>query len=304
MCAYKEHGENPGYVLQPDYQFSHNGYGLLQLTANYAIDVKYATGSTTQFYRGASFYAGRDELSASLTEYQWTCVKAEEKGRDGRMAYISAQYAAIEEGDFTQVEASMTSAVVAEPIESHPNFTKIQIAAIGDGKTPLGGTWIGNTPPSPNAGDIINPYRAAWGPISTPTPGVVQYNFVNFLPAPSTAATANRKAGVKSWMRPTINLKMTSYMSSGDEAASICSMVGCIAKDHIGVMAIPEAYKTVGENGWLVTAPGVEGGGNKDWLISGANMEVFGGLYKVQLDLLLSGVLGWDPDIYAPQNAG
>ena len=37
---------------------------------------------------------------------------------------------------------------------------------------------------------------------------------------------------------------------------------------------------------------------NRNYLCTNASVEVYGGLYKVQADLMMSGIIGWDPDIY------
>lgn len=309
MAKLKQHGDNPDYILQSDYQFSHNGYGLLQLTVNYAIDASKSGGSTVMFARGDGFYSGSSGvLSKSLADYAWTCVKAEERGRDGNIAYITAHFAAIEDGSYTETEASLTSSAVSEPIESHPNFTKIQIKGIGDGKSPLGGIWTGNTPPSVNTTDEAtkNKFRAVWGPITGSAVGTVTYNFLGFAPN-SSEKKANRKAGVRSWMRPTFTMRLTAYTDNADEAASACSYIGFITDKKVSEMlTIPDAYDGIGESGLLVTMSDVSDtvSGHRDWLIVGANMEVFGGLYKVTADLLLSGVAGWDQDIYAKLKNG
>lgn len=296
--AQKQHGKTPKYELQPDYQFSHNGYGLLQLTANYAIDVGQSGQSSVMFARGSEFLGGSSELSESLSKYKWTCVKAEERGRDGKVAYITVHYAAIKDGDWTETEASLTSAAVSEAIETHPNFTRIQVPGIGDGKNPLGGTWVFNAPPAPD-NTAVNKFRAQWGPIQGSQVGAITYNFLGFLPNASDKP-ANRKAGVKSWMRPSLTLKATVYTSNADEAASVCSYIGFVTDKNAGIVSVPACYNGIGESGLFINTNDVSQiqQGKRDWLIVGANMEVFGGLYKVSVDMLLSGVAGWDQDIY------
>lgn len=289
------HGKDPAGYLQPDYQFSHNGYGLLQLSANFVFESSYAGQSTKYFPRGSSLnIVNGYDLGKALMGYPWTCVKSEETGRDGQIIYVKAFFAAIEpdKGDFTETEAAMTSAVVSEPIESHPNFTKVQATGIGDGETPLGGIWVDGVPPTiPD--DVNNKFRALWQKTVNVQVGAESYNFVGFAPADSTK-TPNRKAGVRSWMRPSITLKLTSYTTNATNSANACSYVGMIVKDGVDFLRIPEAYKGIGANGLY----GLIVGEQRDWLVTNANMEVFGGLYKVQADLLLSGVLGWDKDIY------
>jgi hypothetical protein len=42
---------------------------------------------------------------------------------------------------------------------------------------------------------------------------------------------------------------------------------------------------------------------NRGFLITSCSVEQFGGIWKVTADLMLSGISGWDPDIY-PQITG
>lgn len=295
----KQHGPKPFGVLQPDFKESGNGYGLLQLTANFAFDSEVAGTIGLIFRRGAEFPGGVGDVGTALAEQSWTCIRHEVTGREGNVIYVSAQYAAIDKnigGDQTETEATITSAVVSEPIESHPNFTKIQCKSLG--AKPLGGTWTDKIPPGPDE-KAKNEYRANWAPISSPTPGVVQYNFAGFLPSNSNEE-ANRKAGVRSWMRPSITMKLTSYMTSADYAQSVVASVGGTTTSQVGTVVIPDCYKQV--NALAQGMWGYDGAKSFNWLVTGSNMEVYGGLYKVTADMLLSGVVGWDNDIYPKAN--
>lgn len=282
--------------LQPDYQYSHNGYGLLQLTANFARSTAYAASSDVQFARGSSFPEGVNDLSQQLAAEQWTCIKAEERGRDGGVMYVTAHYAAISStvgGQNTETECTMTSSVVSEPIESHPNFSQIQCQGIGDGNTPLGGIWDEGTPPTIPE-EIANPYRAIWQRNVNAQAGAQAYTFLGFSPADSDSPV-NRKAGIRTWMRPSFNLRLTGYTINATDAALACSYIGFSTNTKVGFLTIPPDYQGIGDNGLLqVTGPNPQ----RNWLVTGANMEVFGGLYKVTVDLMLSGVIGWDNDIY------
>lgn len=298
----KAYGVSPIYVLQPDYQFSHNGYGLLQLAANFDFDVNQAgKSSESTFLRGDPFPSGNGPLSDALKDYTWTLIKAEEVGRDGNLARIKAMYAAIEKPfDVTQTEATITSAAVSEPIESHPNFSVIQIPAINDPsregpQVPLGGKFVNNTPPFPKyTFDPNNPYRAYWSSGQS-TIGIFPYQFNAFLPTTNNNEV-NRKAGVKSWFRPSITMRLTSYTSDIQKASETAYMVGWIIDtDGYGIFSWPDVYSRIVSDDPIVSE---KFGNKKNWLVTGTNVEVYGGLYKVTADLLLSGAIGWDPDIY------
>jgi hypothetical protein len=308
MSTYKQFGAEPNFILQPDYQFSHNGYGLLQLTANYAVDIGSAGSSANFLKRGDALLEGSGLLNMALSyEKGWTCVKAEEKGRDGDIAYITGHYAAIVNNrDTTDTEAVMTSSVVSEPIESHPNFSVVQCPEIGDGTHALGGKWLGNNPPAVD-NNPDNIYRAIWNISFSGQTQTKNITFAGFSPTDTTTTkTANRKAGVRSWMRPTITMRLTGYTKSSQLAQDTVKYVGWISGNgEVGALILPEAYQEIANDPLIVNAADVSVNtkGQKNWLITSANMEVYGGLYKVTADLMLSGVLGWDRDIYPNYNA-
>jgi hypothetical protein len=308
-ATYKQFGKEIDFILQPDYQFTHNGYGLLQLTANYAIDSSNAGISSVVFRRGEGFRKGTDSLSNALADTaDWTVVKAEEKGRDGELTYFTVYYAGIAgKASTSDTECTMTSSTVSEPIESHPNFSVIQCPQIGGGNTDnvLGGIWEGNNPPplekptgTPNP---KNKFRAIWNISFNTQTQTKNITFAGFSPTDNTStSTANEKAGVRSWMRPTVTLKLTAYTNNGVSATDTVSRVGWIQPyGSFGVLSVPDVYKNIITNDPLtVEAKNIGSSSGRNWLCTSANMEVYGGLYKVTADLLLSGVLGWDGDIY------
>jgi len=298
MTTYHQHGSYE-MQLQPDFRFSHNGYGLCTLTANFAMDSTQACMSDVIFARGTPLLltAIKGDLGKAVGKQRWTVVRADETGRDGNVVIVTATYAAISNamGSATEPEATVTSSVVAEPIESHPNFSKIQIERIGNGKV-LGGTWKGNVPPDPDSAD--NVFRAMWSPITGSTTGVVQYNFMGFLPTKSGTKT-NRKAGVKSWMRPSITMRLTGYTNDKSMAMDAVSKTWWVTPDGPGFLKIPEVHQRMAQDDIGYANFDVNGGkAEKNWLIVSSNMEVYGGLLKCTVDLLLSGPAGWDPDIY------
>jgi len=297
--------------MQSDYRMNHNGYGLLQLTANFVADGSFAGQVTNYFGRGASLPDISRPAFQSLGDISWTCVRADEAGKDADHVIVSAQYAAIDRnvngGVITETEATITSSSVSEPITTHPNFTKRQLPQLG-GTTPLGGKPpvstltinVRPTPSNPNAVDsrIRNPNNAKW--ITSGTGQTSSYQFVDFLPQQleDNDDNFNRKAGVKSYFRPSITMRLTGYTDSAVAAVDTCKYVWWSTKTGLGILTIPDIYKPILEDKLIIVSndPNMKRG--KDWLITGANMEVYGGLYKVTADLMLSGVAGWDPDIY------
>jgi hypothetical protein len=305
--TYKQFGEEPLLILQSDYQFSHNGYGLCQLTLNYSTDISGAGESRTLFRRGLSNFYGDGPLGVALGDLTWTAIRAEEKGRDGNIANWTVHFAAIDSvegnGETTATEATLTSAAVSEPIETHPNFSKILIPQMTPSKgTPLGGKLTETGPPL-TMNNETNPYRAKWLPGSIP--GAFNYQFVGFLPQQKLSDKVNIKAGVKSFFRPSVTMKLTAYTSNTALATDTCKYTGWATRSKAwGVFQIPDAYSAIALQPKLIIASDDEAlTKGPSWLITGINMEVFGGLYKIQADLLLSGPMGWDADIYPYQSA-
>lgn len=302
------HGKDPAGYLQPDYQFSHNGYGLLQLSANFVFNSEYAGKSTVYFPRGSSLnIVNGYDLGNALMSYSWTCVKSEETGRDGQVIYIKAFFVAIDPqkgGMITDTEATLSSAAVSEPIETHPNFSKLLCLQIAPSKgTPLGGELDEQGPPLDVNDTARNPYRAKWLPGSIP--GALNYQFVGFLPAQKSSDDVNRKAGVKSFLRPSVTLRLTAYTTSEEMASDTARYTGWISgKSGFGAFYIPGPYQKVAESKLKISSldPSLNGGTN--WLITSVNMEVYGGLFKMQAELLLSGPMGWDTDIYPEATFG
>lgn len=301
--------ELASYVLLPDYRITANGYGLLQLTANFSTDGSRAGSVGAEFYRGATFPTSsggpQGGFGHELAQKGWSCINAEESGRDGDIVIVTARYAAIE-GDSgkTETEATVTSSAVSEPITSHPNFTRRQVKNLA-GEKPIGG--------EPPVADLVakpydktvNPNFAKWIPSSTG--GSSSYQFVDFLPSPNKDDKVNRLAGVRNYMRPSVTVRLTGYTTDAAQAQETVSYVGFQCQGGVGILALPAAYAGLASTKSLELDPSTGAApGLRNWLITSSNLEVFGGLYKCTIDLMLSGIMGWDNQIYPAigSNAG
>lgn len=292
--------ELQGWTMQPDYRMTHNGYGLLQLTATFAADGAFAGQSTTYFKRGDFLPDASRAAFQSLGEQTWTCIKADESGKDLDHVFVTGQYAAIDKdvngGIITETEATINASAVSEPITSHPNFTKRQLPQLG-GTKPLGGVPpVSKLNPGVLGDEINNPYRAKW--IPSQTGQVASYQFVDFLPAQRLEDPINIKAGIKSYFRPSITMRLTGYTTSAVAAVDTVKYVWWSTTTGVGILTIPDIYKGILNDNLVIESDDPQIKKGKNWLITGSNMEVYGGLYKVTADLMLSGIAGWDRDIY------
>ena len=282
---------NSTYVMEKNWTIQHDGFGLVTMQLKYTADSDKSYDITADFKRG-------DSPPIEGLEYM-TLHRVSASTIDGT-ATVICDYCGIEDGGSTTItQVQVTSATAMEAIETHPNFTKVQIAQIGNGK-PLAGPakYIAE-----NETDLtINPNRAHFA-ISQPTAlQAVQYSFAGFLPSQKPEDDVNLKAGVRSYFRPSIILRCLAYTDSAEEAKKTLSRVGWINYGSIGAIDLPDPYANLAANynsELKVDLPkGTPMDRQRNYLCTNASMEVYGGLYKVQADLMLSGVIGWDPDIY------
>lgn len=277
----------PGWTVDVD------GYGLVQSQVKFAWQGEKADTFAAYFYRGRSH--------PSLTYSYLKLVKANMSFGKGGVLNITADYIGIDPlingGNFTNPIMSMTGASSSEDITHHPNFYKLNCLNIGGSGVPLAG-------PPPAAGGFeadltANPNRALWTPRVQNTGATNNCQFVAFLPAQKSTEPVNIKAGVKSYYKPQNTVRMTKYYSSLYDAMNIASYVGWIMDAQLTGM--PDEYidltKEIYGGAFHYTAE-YEGKINRTFLMTSCSVEQFGTIYKVNNDFMLSGITGWDPDIY------
>jgi hypothetical protein len=181
--------------------------------------------------------------------------------------------------DYTDAQITGVSNTMAQPIETHPNFTAF------DSRFNAG----------PLAGIPSDPKNGAIFVKQAPQPGSSgdQYAFGGF--AVSNTTTQNKKAGIRQYLRPMVNIR---------------------GQILFGFTKVNSAYKLANMSGMLVhndddltklVAPVVPGGTEpyKHALITSVNLESIGSngtgrhVVKATYDLLIANdTLGWDLDVY------
>jgi hypothetical protein len=291
-------------AVQPGWTIESDGFGLLQssVTFKWADTTAHRTDFAAHFYRGASH--PDPSYSGILKLYRATMTVDK-----GKFITVKADYCGIAsaytELGHTYPQVQMTSAAASESIQSHPNFININCTSI-EGSTspqkPLAG-------PPPAAGGFepsltINPNRAAWTPKIAGSGIVNNCQFIGFLPNQSSTDTSvNIKAGIRSYYKPQNTLRVLTYYSSVDAALELSSYVGWVTNGT--KFALPTEYKKLGkpqnQGGytggmnysatWLASI-------NPNFLVTNCSVELYGTIYKVTADLTLSGLGGWDKDVY------
>jgi hypothetical protein len=287
-------------TLQPGWTVEADGFGLLQGRCTFKMNLEKAIEvfGVSQFLRGDNH--PYDESYPNLKLYKASYV-TDKAG----IATITAEYCGVDTylhpDGFTNPQCAMVGSSASEDIAHHPNFIRTNCVS-GGLENPLAGPPpLGTTP----SGYGLN--NALWQPV---TSGVTSYQqFVGFAPSQTDDVDKiNIKAGVRSYYKPSITVRVLLYIQKENEtstltqALNLASYVGWVDSGYI--FRLPEPYKKLA----LPPLSGYEGNFeytteyqnliHRNFLITNCSVELFGTTCKVTADLMLSGISGWDKDIY------
>ena len=273
-----------------------DGFGLIQSSVTFHWDSTNVIDFTEIFYRGVKNHpseAWKDYLTlhrAILTfdKAGVLVVKADYCGIDKKSPFS---------GTTTATQVQMTAAASSSPIESHPNFVQVNCTSIL-------GIAIAGFPPLSGMYDPVhatNPHNALWKPAIKSSGSIANYQFVGFLPPQEAGNPINPKAGVKSYYRPQNTLRCLFYTTDVNKAMDCASYCGWVTDGF--EFGLPEAYKKLAKkSGGYAGNPQFtaewESMMNRNFLVTSCSVEIFGAVYKVTAELMLSGIAGWDQDIY------
>ena len=260
---------------QPSGSISIDSYGLAQAQLTFALDSDPAnlTDAIDTYELGVDY---PDDLGFPMKSYKYHISSAK-----GGVSMLVVDYIGVSRGvDYTDAQITGVANTMAQPIETHPNFTSYD-ARFNSG--PLAGT-----PSSPQNSAIFTP-------IISPTTGTPtgQYGFGGF--AVSNTSTQNKKAGVRQYLRPMVNIRgqILFGFESEIKAYKLASMIGMLVHDTADLNKL--------------IAPVISGGTDpyKKALITSVNIESIGHneagkhIIKTTYDLMIANdELGWDIDIY------
>lgn len=297
---------------QPGWQIEADGFGLLQAQIKFKWDVSQMGNFTTKFAKGTTL--GSLVSTAPANFQQMRIWKANMVYEKANTLTVTADFCGIDpnvnSGTKTITQVVMSGSTASEPIEHHPNFLVVNSPT---GLPPLGGPNeepLAGFPPASGwePDTTFNPNRALWTPKVANNGATQGQQFVGFLPnqdrAEYEAGNINIKAGIKNYYKPSNTLRCLFYVNNEQTAVGYASYVGWNTNGNL--YQLPDSYKGL--------ATGQYGGSfiyttlylskiNRGFLITSCSVEQFGGIWKVTADLMLSGISGWDKDIY-PQNVG
>jgi hypothetical protein len=194
---------------------------------------------------------------------------------------VTVDFAGIDRAaGYTDAQINGVSTSSAQPIETHPNFTKRTDTTIGPYASVLAGT----------PGAIYN--RAIFNPIDTGGSSGVQYTFGGFGVETDTTKEPNKKAGVRQFLRPnqTFRGQMFFDASQSTRVDKLLATVGRTFNNDNDAKKLLAPFTT---NVEAVKC-----------LLTAANIEVIGSpqagriaAFKVNYDIMYS-QFAWDEDIY------
>lgn len=280
-------------TLQPGWTVESDGFGLLQSRCIFKMDLDRAREvfAVSQFNRGdahpLSEYSGLKLYKAS-----YVCEK-------GDIATVTAEYCGVDRSSgLSDPQCAMVGSSASEDIAHHPNFIRLNCTTNG-----MNGILAG--PPNATEGAFLK-NNPMWTPTTLPN-GIPYQQFVGFAPSQTASvADINIKAGVKSYYKPQITIRVLFYVQKGSESATqaeALTFASYVGWNDSGILyRLPEPYRRLTEpNGYGGSPNYVEEYRNKirtTFLVTNCSVELFGTTCKVTADLLLSGISGWDKDIY------
>jgi len=225
--------------------------------------------------RDSSVMVYPESLGFSMIAYKWdiTFDKA-------NIATLTIDYMGVYAAEgYSNAQCTGVANTSAQPIETHPNFTYLQLNGGDtgfDSATPLAGTAEGTR--YNNAMFTKNSSSNYWA--------------FNGFGVSNVATAANKKAGVRQYLKPMWTVRGTIFLGPDhlDKAALMTNHVGWRLHD-------PDQTTLITPNSLVGALSGAY------CLLTTANAECIGNVnqpaaIKVVYDIMISGEFPWDPDIY------
>jgi hypothetical protein len=271
-------------MLQPGYTLTSDGFGLVTCSATYKVDW---TASVAVTARGTAFpvagltYLKAHKSSQSYDALEYKTIKVDYVGIDPT----------INSGAWTNANTSAANGLTAENITSHPNFFEqaggYTVGPLAGLPSNFGGAYDDSTLGPPV--QVIN--QDTGKPVIVPSSE--GYNgacfetgmggrFIGFVDP-----TVPYLFGKTQYLATTTTYTGVIYVNTHQSARMIIDSLGtAVAGNTWG------AFKLLPD--WGEVGTGIYGNLN---LLSQANVEEFGMLYKVNYEIRFSKE-GWPPDVY------
>jgi hypothetical protein len=253
-----------------------DAYGLAQAQVTYAFDISALSGGIVDIFENSIVHPDSGVLGFTMRSYKYSYTFAK-----GDLIMIAVDFAGVDRvNGHTDAQITGVSTSSAQPIETHPNFTKNTDSTIGPAGSVLAGT--------PNA--IFN--KAIFNPINTGGSGGIQHTFGGFGVETDPALPPNKKAGVRQFLRPMVTFRGQMFFDDSKR-----NSINAIIKTIGRTLNNDNDAKTL-------LAPFTDDVPATRCLLSAANVEIIGSpvegricSQKVNYDIMVS-PYDWDADIY------
>lgn len=261
-------------VPLPVGSISLDGFGLAQAQLSFSID----SSNTTLGASIASLAAGESypyDIGIEMKSYKVTSSFGK-----GGVATLTVDYMGVQpETGYTKPQVTGVATSTAQPIEAHPNFTKITREDISD-------KILAGYPPSNLTTENKPIFVQSTDPYAT-------WSFRGF--GLRTDGEVNKKAGIRQYLAPLCTIRGQVFLGPEklDSSAAFLSAVGKrLSNGDVDQLVQPAslagAITSVDENYCLLSAANAECIGNPE-----APAAI-----KVTYDIMVGGEIGWDVDIY------
>jgi hypothetical protein len=275
----------PG-ILQPNTTIHIDAYGVAQGQATFALDSANVNiqGAIAYYTAGADW---PDSLGFNMKSYKYSLSSSK-----GGITMITVDYMGIQRGTgYSDCQITGVANTTAQPIETHPNFTKVTDSTIGNGSLTqiLAGYYTKDKAHLTTANcPLFAEVKDNEGKSYTPH---AQYKFIGF--GTNGAGDVNIKAGIRQFLRPMWNVRGVVFFDSenGARATKMTNAVG-------------RTIKGFGDLNKLITPDEILGYVEPQMcLLTNASVECIGrpsnyAALKVTYDIMVGGEIGWDEDIY------
>lgn len=252
-----------------------DAFGLAQAQLNFTVDSNNALLSA-YLESFASGVAYPYSVGVNMKSYKVTASLGK-----GGVATLTVDYMGVKNGSYTKPQVTGVATSTAQPIEAHPNFTKVT-------KEWSGATTLAGYPPS----NLVTANKPIFVQGTDP---YATWTFRGF--GLKTDGEVNIKAGIRQYLAPLATVRGQLFLAPSklDASAAFISAVGQRLTNNdleklIAPAALIGAIQSEGQNYALLSAANCECIGNPD---SPAAI-------KVTYDIMVGGEIGWDKDIYAP----
>lgn len=251
-----------------------DGFGLAQAQQSFTIDSNDASiGAALQSFSFGEIYPYGNGI-------QMKSYKVSASYGKGGVATLVVDYmGVVPVGGYTRPQITGIATSTAQPIEAHPNFTKVTSEAAG-------GVVLAGYPPSNLVTNNKPIFVQSTDPYAT-------WTFRGF--GLRTDGEVNIKAGIRQYLAPLATLRgqiFLDYAMSSSASVFLQSVGKRLRNSDVSKLVQPAnlagALESEDQNYALLSAANAECIGNPDNLAA----------IKITYDIMVGGEIGWDKDIY------